>query len=255
MPYDRVVKSLPKIQVSELDSKRFSIKVERLSVANEDQLSDEKIVELCLGMSGDLLILRVPTSRITLGSQLLEAERISAFQADTLVYFAKTLDTVHLPTRENPNVLIRKSKPYDRVGVGTVAIEAFKNYSNHYLANQRLEPDAIAQGYGEWAERCVSDPHTTVLVAIVDEVICGFIATKVVGQSAEIVLNAVHSKFQGRGVYQNLLQKTCEFVFEGGGNSISISTQISNQRVINIWTRSGFVLKETFNTFHLRPIQ
>ena len=249
------MKSLPQIQVSELDSKRFLIKVERLSVTNDDQLSDEKIVELCLEMSGELLILRAPSSRIALGAQLLKAERLSAFQADTLVYFAKTLDAVNLSPKIAPNVLIRKSTLYDKVGIGSIAIEAFKNYPNHYLANQRLEPNAVAQGYGEWAERCVFDPHTTVLVAIVDEVICGFIATKVVGQSADIVLNAVHPKFQGQGVYRKLLQRACEFVFEGGGNVISISTQISNQRVINVWIRSGFVLTESFNTFHLMPIK
>ena len=255
MPYARVMKSLPQIQASELDSKRFSIKVERLSFTNEHQISDDKIVELCLEMRGDLLVLRVPTSRITLGSRLREEERISAFQADTLVYFAKTLDVSNLLAKETPNVLIRKSLPYDQVDVGTVAIEAFKNYPNHYLANQRLETNAISEGYGEWAERCVSDPDMTVLVAIVDGVICGFVATKVVGQGTEVVLNAVHPSFQGRGVYRCLLQKTSEFVFEGGGNFISISTQISNRRVINVWIRSGFVLTESLNTFHLMPIK
>jgi ribosomal protein S18 acetylase RimI-like enzyme len=246
---------LPQIQASELDSKRFSIKVERLSITNEDQISDGEIIELCRAMSGDLLILRAPSSRIALGSQLLKAERLDAFQADTLVYFAKMLEDARLPFGESPGVLIRKSIPSDKENVGSVARVAFENYPNHYLANPRLEPSAISQGYGEWAERCVDDPFTMVLVAIVDDVVCGFIATKVDDQSAEVVLNAVHPRFQGRGIYQDLLQRTCKLVFEEGGNSISISTQISNQRVINIWTRSGFVLKETFNTFHLRPIQ
>jgi ribosomal protein S18 acetylase RimI-like enzyme len=246
---------LPQIQVSELDSKRFLINVERLSITNEDEISDGKIVDLCRAMSGDLLILRAPSSRIALGSQLLEAERLEAFQADTLVYFVKTLEDVSLPLSETPSVQIRKSVPGDKKDVGSVAREAFENYPSHYLANQRLDPTAISQGYGEWAERCVDDPFTMVLVAIVDDVVCGFIATKVDDQSAEVVLNAVHPRFQGRGIYQDLLQRTCKLVFEEGGNSISISTQISNQRVINIWTRSGFVLKETFNTFHLRPIQ
>ena len=246
---------LPQIQVSELDSKRFSIKVERLSITSEDQISDEKIVEICRAMSGDLLILRAPSSRVALGSHLLEAERLDAFQADTLVYFAKSLEDVGLSLSETPGVLIRKSIPGDKKDVGSVAREAFENYPNHYLANRRLEPTAIAQGYGEWAERCVDDPFTMVLVAIVDEAVCGFIATKMVDQSVEVVLNAVRPRFQGRGIYQDLLQRTCKSVLEGGENSISISTQISNQRVINIWIRTGFVLKETFNTFHLMPIQ
>ena len=246
---------LPQIQASELDSKRFSIKVERLSITNEDQIPDGEIIELCRAMSGDLLILRAPSSRIALGSQLLKAERLDAFQADTLVYFAKMLEDARLPFGESPGVLIRKSIPSDKEDVGSVARVAFENYPNHYLANQRLEPSAIAHGYGEWAERCVDDPITMVLVAIVDDSICGFIATKVDNQSAEVVLNAVHPRFEGRGIYQNLLQHTCRLVLEAGGHSISISTQILNQRVINIWIRSGFVLQETFNTFHLSPIR
>ena len=231
------------------------MKVERLSIASEDQISDEKIVEICRAMSGDLLILRAPSSRIALGSHLLEAERFDAFQADTLVYFEKSLEDVGLPLSETPGVHIRKSIPGDKKDVGSVAREAFENYPNHYLANRRLEPTAIAQGYGEWAERCVDDPFTMVLVAIVDDAVCGFIATKVDNQSVEVVLNAVRPRFQGRGIYQDLLQRTCKSVLERGENSISISTQISNQRVINIWIRTGFVLKETFNTFHLMPIQ
>jgi ribosomal protein S18 acetylase RimI-like enzyme len=165
------------------------------------------------------------------------------------------LEDAGLPFDETHRVLIRKSIPSDKEFVGSVAREAFENYPNHYLANQRLEPSAVTQGYGEWAERCVDDPFTMVLVAIVDDSIGGFIATKVDNQSAEVVLNAVHPRFEGRGIYQNLLQHTCRLVLEAGGHSISISTQISNQRVINIWIRSGFVLQETFNTFHLSPIR
>ena len=130
---------LPQIQVSELDSKRFTIKVERLSITNEDQISDGGIIELCRAMSGDLLILRAPSSRIALGSQLLKAEMLDAFQADTLVYFAKMLEDAGLPFSESPGVLIRKSIPSDKEDVGSVARVAFENYPNHYLANQRLE--------------------------------------------------------------------------------------------------------------------
>ena len=243
---------LPQIQVSELDSKRFSIKVERLSITNEDQISDGEIIEICRAMSGDLLILRAPSSRIALGSQLLKEERLDAFQADTLVYFAKMLEDTDLPFSESPGVLIRNSIPSDKEDVGSVAKVAFENYPNHYLANPHLEPTAIVQGYGEWAERCVADPRMTVLVAVGDESVCGFIATKIDNQRAEVVLNAVLPSFQGRGVYQNLLRRTCNLVLEGGRSSISISTQVSNHRVINTWIRSGFVLTETFNTFHLK---
>lgn len=252
MPYARDVTLPPQIQVSDLDSKRFSIKAERLTITNEEQISDGKIVELCREMSGDLLILRAPSSRVTLGARLLGLEQIDVFQADTLVYFTKTLDDVNSRFGATHDVVIRNSMPSDMEHVGSVAREAFESYPNHYLANPHLEPTAIAQGYGEWAESCVADPRMTVLVAVGDESVCGFIATKINNQRAEVVLNAVIPSFQGRGIYQNLLQRTCNLVFEGGGSSISISTQVSNHRVINTWIRSGFVLTETFNTFHLR---
>jgi len=242
----------PGLHLSSLDSKRFELVIERMVVTKNDTISDDEVVTLCINSKNDLIILRAPCQRVQLAHSLLSASVFEVIQADTLVYFSKDLTDANSNLSDSNEFEIRTTTILDSKQVQEVAGAAFKGYVSHYAANPIFSNSKIDEGYIEWALSCLESPSTTVLGAIDDGILVGFIAFRIEDRDAEIVLNAVHPRFQRRGAYRQLLSATSVELQKRDCKSISISTQISNHRVINSWIKFGFVLDQSFNTFHLR---
>jgi GNAT superfamily N-acetyltransferase len=81
----------------------------------------------------------------------------------------------------------------------------------------------------------------------------GFALVAINGEVAEIELNGIDSDFQGKGAYTALLSWVMYTVANRGVKSLSISTQVQNNRVIRAWIRAGFNFDFALNTFHVMP--
>ena len=245
----------PEIILSPLDSERFSIGVGRLSIGSESEITDGEVVAICEKMDRGILILRAPSSRGKLAASLNDCGSIRAFQADTLVYFKLNLNEISLQSPQNPDLSIREAVLDDIPRIESVATAAFIDYPSHYSADSRFAPEKIVDGYVEWAKNCVINPDCKVMVAIRENGICGFIATSVGRDDAEIILNAVDPHFQQQGIYSYLLQAVCSQLKDLGMSSVTISSQITNIRVINAWIKQGFKFSHALNTFHVELIE
>jgi ribosomal protein S18 acetylase RimI-like enzyme len=237
---------------SKIESDRFGISIARLNVSINCSASDTEIVKVCKESSANLLILRVPSSRIRLACELAEISNKIAFQADTLVYFSKNLKSIVERRNKSENLKLVTASSDDEARVIDLARVVFRDYPNHYQSNRALDSKLILEGYIEWASNGVNDQKK--LTVIIEDQNSNAIAFALVAfgeEGAEIELNGVHPDFQNQGVYSALLESLMAQLANQKVANLSISTQIQNTRVIRAWIKAGFILGFSLNTYHL----
>jgi ribosomal protein S18 acetylase RimI-like enzyme len=237
---------------SQIESDRFGISVARLNVSINCSASDIEIVKVCKKSSANLLILRVPSSRIQLARELAEISNKIAFQADTLVYFSKNLKTIVERRNTSENFKLVTASSNDESRVIDLARVVFRDYPSHYQSNRALDPKSILDGYIEWASNGLNDPKKlTALIESHDSTAIAFALVAFGEEGAEIELNGVHPDFQNQGIYSVLLELLMAQLASQKVEKLSISTQIQNTRVIRAWIKAGFSLDFSLNTYHL----
>jgi len=237
---------------SKIESDRFGISIARLNVSINCSASDTEIVKVCKESSANLLILRVPSSRIQLACELAEISNKIAFQADTLVYFSKNLKSIVERRNKSENLKLVTASSDDEARVIDLARVVFRDYPNHYQSNRALDSKLILEGYIEWASNGLNDQKK--LTVIIEDQNSNAIAFALVAfgeEGAEIELNGVHPDFQNQGVYSALLESLMAQLANQKVTNLSISTQIQNTRVIRAWIKAGFILDFSLNTYHL----
>ena len=239
---------------SRVESDRFGIDVARLNIPIDSPASDIQIAQICDESSADLLILRYPSTRNRLAQSLAELSKTQAFQADTLVYFSKDLDPKTENSKTNNKLKFSIANVDHKFSIEALSQTIFQNYPNHYRSNDRIESQAIVDGYVEWALSGLTDSaKLTVMIETPDSKKIGFALVSFDGNGAEIELNGIHPEFQSQGAYSALLQMLMGYLANQKVEKLSISTQIQNTRVIRVWIKSGFNLDFSLNTFHIMP--
>ena len=237
---------------SRIESDRFELTVARLNISIEEDASDQQVIEICQNSYSQLLILRYPTTRVKLAQKLSEIKERVVYQADTLVYFAKDIDSLDEKVARSQDWLFREARSSDSAELSQLSKVIFEEYPNHYRANDSLSSDAIRDGYAQWAQVGLEDlKKLTVFVENVDAKVIGFALISFDGDTAEIELNGIHPQAQGRGAYGSLLSWLSTHLATRGVKKLCISTQIQNERVIRAWIRAGFNLEFSLNTVHL----
>ena len=237
---------------SRIESDRFGLTVARLNISIEEDASDQQVIEICQNSYSQLLILRYPTTRVKLAQKLSEIKERVVYQADTLVYFAKDIDSLDEKVARSQDWLFREARSSDSAELSQLSKVIFEEYPNHYRANDSLSSDAIRDGFAQWAQVGLEDlKKLTVFVENVDAKVIGFALISFDGDTAEIELNGIHPQAQGRGAYGSLLSWLSTRLATRGVKKLCISTQIQNERVIRAWIRAGFNLEFSLNTVHL----
>jgi len=237
---------------SRIESDRFGLTVARLNISIRHDASDQQVVEKSRNSKAQLLILRYSTARVKLAQKLAEIQGWVVYQADTLVYFARDIDSLNAEVIQNAGWLFREAQTSDSAELSQLSKIIFEDYPNHYLANSRLRPEDIRDGYVEWAQVGLLDQKTlTVVVEDRSAKKVGFALVAFYGDVAEIELNGIHPDAQGRGAYGSLLLWLSSHLATRGVKKLCISTQIQNERVIRAWIRAGFNLEFSLNTVHL----
>ena len=187
-----------------------------------------------------------------LAQKLSEIKERVVYQADTLVYFAKDIDSLDEKVTRSQDWLFREARLSDSAELSQLSKVIFEEYPNHYRANDSLSSDAIRDGFAQWAQVGLEDlKKLTVFVENVDAKVIGFALISFDGDTAEIELNGIHPQAQGRGAYGSLLSWLSTNLATRGVKKLCISTQIQNERVIRAWIRAGFNLEFSLNTVHL----
>jgi len=237
------------LRFEERERARFGYRMARLTLDSACVPADaESIMKMCRSSNVEMLTLRVPTDKVAL-VQTLEALEFRIM--DCLVYYECPTECLALL---QPSTLeIREATLNDATAVGEIARVCFSNYSSHYHADARLDRSKVCEAYIDWAQRCCVDREiaSCVFLPILGETIAGFIALRQHSPAeGEGILNAVHPRFAGSGIYGQLITRSKLWCRNNGMKRMVISTQIDNLKVQRTWSNRGFHLYKSYYTLH-----
>lgn len=239
---------------SQVETARFGLAVGRLLVPFTCELSDQSIFRLTVNNPYELLIVRYPSSRAELTSQLLAELTHRAINAGPLVYYSWNISSLEAKVRVEP--LHGFEQLYEECFISDLITRTFESYSNHYYANPKLREFDLATAYEEWARNMMSDDRsrTFVVKSKADNRYVGFAIAHVdlESQTAEIMLNGIEPESQRRGLYSALLQNAANQLSRSDGiRTLYISSQLTNKAVISAWQTVGMQYQFTVETFHV----
>lgn len=236
------------VNLSPMDESRFGIVTARAWLQTPGDVA--LCMEFCRKHRARLLIARCVTENIGVAQAL---EAVGAHLMDCLVYFSRDLRVRPFNDLAVPPILVEPVRQSDADSVRDIAIHAFKNYRGHYHADANLLRSRADQAYVDWAVRVCRDRDAAdmVLVAKVNSDPVGFIALRRDNaMDIEIVLNAVHPRAQGQGIYSALFWHALKWASDNDARKCFISTQIDNIAPQKVWVRNGMEPLKSVYTFH-----
>jgi GNAT superfamily N-acetyltransferase len=175
--------------------------------------------------------------------------------ADTLAYY--TCDLKSLPVYHGrQDLALEIVLPTQKDMLQALAREIFRGYQGHYQASPYISPQAIGEGYGEWASTFCHSDQTIAWLARKNGQLAGFAACSFdsLAQTCEGVLFGVHPQFQRQGIYAWLLEATRSYFQQKGFHTMVVSTQVRHATVQQVWAKAGFRFSHAVDTFHVYPL-
>ena len=236
--------------ISELDSRRFGVRVARNASLTRETHSEAN--EFCLRHDIDLLIARC-RAEDTLSMQCLEADGFRLM--DTLVSWRRSLNrpAPGESIGQETDTTIQQVDPADEEVVCRIAAQAFQGYTGHYHADPRLDQQRASEVYISWAARCCREPDAADLLlgARRDGEMVGFLALKGLGQGlCTIPLAAVAPKTQGQGVLRSLLAEAVRWLSEHDYIAVEYGCVLTNIGAQKALARTGFEMCRASHTLH-----
>ncbi len=199
----------------------------------------------------DLAIVRLPAGRLDV-LQRLSGVGCEVLVCDCLVLYRREplgeCDRALAPIR---GLQTRLASAADASAIRDLVLDSFRGYRNHYALNPRLPAVAAAEAYADWIGRYLDVEGRCCLLGMVDGEPAAFGSLRFDDGETEIVLGGVAERFQGRGVYRDLLRAMVREGAIRGHPSVVVSTQLTNVAVQRVWVAEDFRLAESFLTVHL----
>jgi len=235
------------ISLSAIDEERFGFRTARADEVTLEALPEA--LDFCRANRIDWLIARCRVDQLRT-AQAMEREGFSLM--DTQVHYTLDLGKTPIPP-DTGQALVRPVRPGEEDDVAAIAREAFRGYSGHYHADDRLDRAKCNEGYTSWAARsCVSrDVASEVLVAELEGSIVGFITMRMNSpQEAEVPLAAVVPAAQRHGVHPSLHTNLMERAVSKGVVRLVGAVHVINFSMQKNLVRFGYEPSHAFFTFH-----
>lgn len=236
-----------KAALSSIDKERFGVVTAKVFIDRNESI--QELVGWCAAHAVKMLIARCDTAE----TGLVHAMEEAGFRLmDTLVYFMLKAISV-CPVVTPDGFSWRIASEQDAESVEQCAQTAFAGYSGHYHADPKLQPHDSDLVYSSWAAASCRSKQVAdaVLLICVDDQVAAFLTLKKLNPSnAEIVLNAVHPRYQGHGLYAALVGLAKNWCLENEIGRLLVSTQVTNIAPQKVWCRHGFEPRKSIHTFH-----
>ena len=240
------------LRFSDIESRRFGLTVVRGIVPGD--APPGQLLHDIIALRPDVAIFRCDAGNSEQAGALLAAGLIP-IHADTLVYYRIALGTPTAQDADDSAAAIRPARPDDEQALAAIVRRSFTGYRNHYHANPRLAPDAILDGYVEWAldHAIRPSPEQDSWVYCADGEVRGFATCRRAadGSIVDIVLNAIDPAAARQGYYGRLLKFLITHYRQVGVGALEVSTQVWNYSVQRIWARTGLVIDRAYDTWHV----
>lgn len=234
-----------------LDSNRFGLNIHRGVFSDFDI---KKIRKYIYENLVDILILRIESLKKEKQSSLVSLG-FPYIHCDNLVYYKVDL------INDNPKELKNDLKFIEVNNTNAIEFEKmipviFQDYQNHYMANPFLDKSGIIDGYLEWAKGYINsenDGKISWLVYNSNNQLVGFATCSYEIESSicEGILYGILPNMSGGGIYSDLIRFTQKYFKERGYKEMLVSTQIQNFAVQKVWSREGFYLFKSYDTYHI----
>lgn len=237
------------VHTSDVDSRASGVAVGRLAVWPPRSVRAEDVVSVIEESGLDVVIVRGSPEDAELAAAL-NTETFISWQADTLLYFVSTTQSLASGTR--PDGLV-KMAPSDRWDADVLIGRVFKDYKNHYSSNPVLRKIDVARAYQDWTRTALGRTGSAVFKALdAKGTPTGICVTDLDDESyAEILLAGIVPEKRGQGAYPKMIRMVAASAQAANKDSVVISTQASNLGVVRAWCRLGFLPTITLNTFHV----
>lgn len=239
------------ISFSEIESNRFGLKIYR---GKFDNFETTELCNLVERNDFDIIIVRFPTNTICEHYRLLLLPGCQVIHADSLLYYKAKLQEINIHPLRNSLVFEEVRDNIDELE--RVVHSIFIGYQNHYFSNPYLQREKIIEGYFDWAKSYsgisngkvawfAKDSNSGVIKAFIT---CAYDFDE--GLS-DLILGGVLPQYAGEGIYTDLVRYAQSYFKEMGLNILQTSTQLQNYKVQKTWNKEGFVIDNTWETYHI----
>jgi len=243
------------ITLSTKETNRFKMNIYRGVV---DRIDLKELKDVIINNKADIVILRVPTENAA-DQDKLERLGFNFICADTLIYYTMDLEQSKISPLRNNDIQFHVASSHDFETIDFMIREIFADYTNHYNSNHYIDKEHITEGYQEWVKDFISksegDGRISWIVKNGDVPVafatCSYEEEKRV---CEGVLYGVVPEHGGRGIYTDLIRYTKNYFKEKGYKDMKVSTQVQNVAVQKVWTREGYGIEKSYNTFHINSL-
>lgn len=244
----------PAVIESELESRRFGMRVGRLSYGFGLEPTAAEVAELVEASRCDLVILRFDATATKLSGDLCEAlPDHDLIFGDTLLYYSSVGQRLMTANRA-PLVDLGP----DMGDLHECIRSVFAEYSNHYAANPLTRGVAMASVYEEWT-RSLEQGATlmTIGIAAADGSLDGCLIAQrqPVGPDVpnvwEVVLAGIVPRMRGAGLYGRLVRGFNARIRQLESDWV-ISTQAWNLPAQRAWVRAGLRPESSLVTLHIQ---
>lgn len=251
---DLMVTDEPSLSSSELERARFGYTFDRAVVpeAMDREVGRDWLTRALSESGADIVVARYPSRYVEWFADLRTCGR-DLLHADTLVYWQMGLDPIPETMLPRHDDAVTVEDHLDATTVEHLVLEGFADYPSHYRANPLLDPDAIRDGYVEWATSIARSGDGFGLRHR-DHGVVGFAVQTPSTDHAEVLLAAVRPHVRGVGLYHHAFAACARRARERGLRRLVSSTQAHNLAGQRAWTRFGLEPVGAFTTVHaVRP--
>jgi len=233
--------------ISDIDSKRFGIKVAKINQFKNDPL---ELLKNAKAQGIDLIMSRVPISEIALINTL---EKIGFRLKDVQLTYNSNLAIIPEQT-ENMEFLLRDALSTDAEQISLIAEQAFQHYG-HYYADERLRNETSSI-YKEWALKSCSnkDIADKIIVAELEGEVIGFLTFKIQenanGTFAIGGIGAVSPKSHKMGVFRAINIEGMKWCKSAGIGRVEHNVLTTNFPVNSTYSKLGFTVIRSEATLH-----
>ena len=244
------------LNFSKKESARFKMNIYRgyFNALQRDNIT--KIKKSILNNDVDTAIFRIPTEELQYISKL-DNIGFPYIVADTLVYYYVDFKKSTIHNIKNENLEFVRINESDIELLNLLVDDIFVEYNNHYSSNPYFSTDNIIEGYKEWARGLIDENEGKIgwFVKKNNENIgfatCSYDSNENISEG---VLYGVKPSASGGGIYSDIIRFTQKYFEKLNITQMKVSTQIQNYAVQKVWSREGFVLKQSFNTIHINSL-
>ncbi len=237
--------------ISELDTRRFGIKVAKLP----NDLNS--IIDLL--NSFELLSVKLVIARADLDNirKIQELQQLDFKLMDVQLTYkiSKSLINSKSDLLLNPNVIVREFHNSDLETLKKIAYQSFDNYG-HYSVDPKIDKAKAREIYIDWIERACLDKQVAdiVYVAEYEKNPIGFLSFKILNTNetfyAAGVIGAVDSNFRNMNVFKHLIKFGNNWAINMKADWIEHNVLANNFAVNNSFISSGFKISKSFVTMH-----